>query len=193
MFTYNWYQDTNPTHCISNLYFKKPQSASSRKQRFSSADTVLFRVLAAAPQTTQYSLILHHQDKAQMLEKLKQQAHSDKAAPRQGAHKFGICVLAKPDTGEQPTVAVPGEFHTSPKKRREAKGEKTKPIPKPLHQCVSSHSSAPLHQNEFFHECSCMTISPSAEQAGTYQRNNMKHQADLILPSSLLHCYFPRK
>lgn len=51
---------------------------------------------------------------------------------------------------------------------------------------------ASLYLNAFLHKCSCRTISPSAEQAAIYQRIIIKHQADLILHSSLLHCYFPR-
>lgn len=198
MFTYNRYRDAHPMHRISNLYLKnKKQTASSRKQRFSSADTVLSRVLAAAPQTN-YTVFPQPAPPGQSPDAGEAEAISTfwQHSPQPKCTQVWDLCACKSWAWHRRAAYCGCAWrisHLTQRKQEDTKRGKKQTIPKPFHQCVSSHSTASLSLNEFLHKCSCRTITHSAEQAVIYQRNNMKHQADLILPSSSLHCYFPRK
>lgn len=142
---------------------KQTQTASSRKQRFSSADTVLSQVLAAALQTN-YTIFPQPAPPGQSPDSGEAEAISTfwQCSPQPKCTQVWDLCACKAWHREQPAVAVPGEFHTSPKESRKAKGEKTKP---PQNLSINASPATALHfyQKEFLHKCSCMTIRPSAE------------------------------
>lgn len=190
MFTYSRYQDAHPTHCISNLFWKKTQTASSRKQRFSSADTVLFRVLAAAPQASQANIpsSCTTRTKPRCWRSWSSKYILTTLHPDTVKVSLGSVCMQSLTQGSSLLWLCLKNFTPHPKKAGKQKGKKTKP-PQSLASNFSSHSTASLHQNEFFHKCSPMTISPSAEQAGILpkkQHETPGWSRPTQLPSSLL-------